>query len=94
MSVHVGDLALHELERSDRLAKLFALMDIGESVLRTRTHASEHVVGADTSAGAERERTTYVKGRLHETERATGENDALDCPEHPTDMVESAAVCD
>lgn len=29
----------------------------------------------------QRGETTYVKGRLHESERATGEDDALDCPE-------------
>ena len=28
--VHVGELALHQLERADRLAELLALVDVGQ----------------------------------------------------------------
>lgn len=33
LGVHVGDLALHELEGADRLAKLLAVVDVGYSDL-------------------------------------------------------------
>lgn len=51
LGVHVGDLALHKLERPDRLAELLALVDVGESDLRSG-------VSQQSSSGKRRERTS------------------------------------
>ena len=43
--VHVGDLALHELELADRLAELLALVDVGQHHVHAGLHDAERPGG-------------------------------------------------
>ena len=45
--VHVGDLALHELEFADRPAELLALVDVGHDHVHAGLHDAERAGGKD-----------------------------------------------
>src|SRR5258706_2447653 len=76
LRVHVGDLALHELEGADGLAELFALVHVGEDHVHRRLHDAERSAREHAALGIEAAHQ-HARSAVHFAEHVLGGNLAI-----------------